>query len=152
MNMKKAIVIFLVFFTVLGCNNSGIEKPDNLISEDTMVDVLYDLSLLEGIRAVSYNSFKQRGINPSKYIYAKYKIDSLQFVKSDRYYASDIEVYSKIYDKVADRIDKRKKANDSLMKIEPEKIKPKKNNQDSVLAKKRELLKKINSRFEKKPK
>lgn len=154
MIMKKTILIFIVFFTVFSCNNSAIEKPDNLISEDMMVDIIYDLSLLEGIRSTNYNTFKERGINPSKYIYTKYKIDSLQFVKSDRYYASDIELYAKIYDEVSKRIEDRKKAVDSLGAKTP-KPAQKTNREpkaDSILAKKREMLRKLNSRSENIPK
>lgn len=154
MIMKKTILVFIVFFATLSCNNSAIEKPDNLISEDVMVDIIYDLSLLEGIRSTNYNTFKERGINPSKYIYTKYKIDSLQFVKSDRYYASDIELYAKIYDEVSKRIEDRKKAVDSLAKKNPKPVE-KINSQskaDSILAKKREMLKKLNSRSKNIPK
>jgi hypothetical protein len=43
------------------------------------------------------------------YIYDKYGIDSLQFVKSDTYYASIPTVYESIYTKVKDRLEKREK-------------------------------------------
>ena len=43
------------------------------------------------------------------YIYDKYGIDSLQFVKSDTYYASIPTVYEDIYTKVKDRLEKGEK-------------------------------------------
>ena len=130
--MKKSIILFLCALSLLGCNNSVVEKPDNLIDKDEMVDIIYDLSLLEGIRSSNYNSLKERGINPAKYVYKKYNIDSLQFAKSDRYYASDIEVYAKIYEKVTARLENEKKLVDSLAKVNPDPIKKMKPKKDST--------------------
>ena len=86
-----------------GCNSSSVEKPNNLIDKDKMVDILYDISLLEAIKTQNING----GITPkmgNDFIYKKYKIDSVQFVKSNKYYASDIEGYKKMFEKVKQRL------------------------------------------------
>lgn len=101
---------------VFACQNTVVEKPDNLIDKDMMVDIIYDLSLLEAIRSSNYGSLESRKIDPTTYIYKKYKIDSLQFAKSDRYYASDIDVYSGIYDRVSKRLENNRNAIDSVSK------------------------------------
>jgi len=148
--MKKSIILFLCALSLLGCNNSVVEKPDNLIDKDEMVDIIYDLSLLEGIRSSNYNSLKERGINPAKYVYKKYNIDSLQFAKSDRYYASDIEVYAKIYEKVTARLENEKKLVDSLVKVNPDPIKKMKPKKDSTRLTKDQIREKIISDSRKK--
>ena len=98
---------------LISCQNSAIEKPNNLIDEDKMIDILYDISVLEAIKVTNPKSLETRKINTNKYIYQKYKIDSLQFVKSDLYYASDITNYQKMYKKVIEKIEIIRK-NDSI--------------------------------------
>jgi uncharacterized protein DUF4296 len=115
--MKKLAGLLFAMLLLVSCNDKPVEKPKNLIPEDKMVDIIYDLSLLEAIRISDPISIAQRKINPSTYIYKKYKVDSLQFAKSDRYYASDIDGYAKIYKRVETRLERNKKSVDSLSKI-----------------------------------
>ena len=105
--MKK-VLLFLVAIFVIGCQESGIVKPNNLIEKDKMVNVLYDISLLEAVK----NQNISGGITPeqiNKFIYKKYKIDSLQFVNSNKYYASEVEEYKKMFQKVKDRLEAESK-------------------------------------------
>ncbi len=100
--MRKSILLGLtvLFF---GCNNNSVEKPKNLIDKDKMVDILYDISLLEAIKSQNING----GITAkmeNDYIYKKYKIDSIQFAKSNKYYASDLEEYKKMFEKVKEKL------------------------------------------------
>lgn len=102
-NMKK-IIFFCVAIFAIGCNNSVIEKPSNLIEKDKMVDILYDISLLETVKTQGIKrGFTQEEIN--QYILKKYKIDSLQLVSSNKYYASDAEEYKKMFEKVKAKLD-----------------------------------------------
>ena len=101
---------------LIGCKNTTVEKPDNLIDEDKMIEILYDISILEAIKVTNPKSLETRKINSNKYIYQKYKIDSLQFVKSDLYYASDVSNYGKMYKKVIEKVENVKKA-DSIKNI-----------------------------------
>ena len=90
--MKKCILIGL--FMIVGCTSS-VEKPKNLIGKDQMINVLYDLSLLQAVRMQNISGgIKQKGMN--EYIFKKYKIDSIQLAQSSKYYASDLEEYKKI--------------------------------------------------------
>jgi len=114
--MKKILTVLLIIFITFGCGNSVIEKPDNLIDEDVMVDVIYDLSLIESIKSQRPIYLEQNNINPKTYVYKKYKIDSLQFAKSNHYYASDLKRYKNIYEQVSKRLETNKKAADSLMR------------------------------------
>ena len=75
-----------------------------MIEKDKMVDILYDISLLETIKNQGIKrGFTQDEIN--QYILKKYKIDSLQLVSSNKYYASDAEEYKKMFEKVKAKLD-----------------------------------------------
>ena len=99
------------------CNHNAVEKPENLIEEEVMTNILYDLSIMEAMKSQNPYAPQNQSINPKEYIFKKYKIDSLQFATSNRYYVSQIEEYKKMYDKVNERLEKEKKAADSLVLI-----------------------------------
>lgn len=110
-----------------GCNENLLEKPDNLISEDKMVEVLKDLAIVNAAKTTNIAVLQDNDIEPMDYIYEKHGIDSVQFVESDRYYASLPKKYEQIYKKVESRLEKEtkkieeeKKVNDSLRRLELE--------------------------------
>ncbi len=106
--MKKILLIAVAFLIVVSCQKSSVKKPDNLIPEEKMVDIIFDLSLLEAVKSQSYNAKGDKmNINPNAFIFSKYKVDSIQFAKSDQYYASDVSNYKKIYEQVNERIKKK---------------------------------------------
>jgi hypothetical protein len=111
--MKKLIAITLVLL-LAACEGSTIQKPKKLIEEDTMVDIFYDLSLLEAIKAHNPGVI-QNAKDPNKYVYKKYGVDSLQFAQSNRYYATDIKRYKKMYGRVGKRLEQNKNKLDSLL-------------------------------------
>ena len=80
-----------------------------------MVDILYDISLLEAIKSQNINGGMSLKTS-NDYIFKKYKIDSLQFVKSNKYYASYIEEYKKMFQKVKDRLTEETKKVDKGIK------------------------------------
>ena len=78
---------------------------------------MYDLSLLQAIRGSNNQSvLDSNGIDPATYIYKKYKIDSLQFAQNNRYYASDVKSYNRMFNKLNQRILDNKAAADSIEK------------------------------------
>lgn len=109
--MKANIFLFGFFIFLISCNDTA-PKPDNLIGEDQMIDIIYDLTILDGIK--SHNPQNLQSFNQNNFIYKKYKIDSLQFAKSNQFYASDIHKYKKMYREVNERIEKDQKRVDSL--------------------------------------
>lgn len=111
--MKTFLSFFSLLFVLVSCKDTVIAEPKNLIPEDKMVNIIYDLSLLEGIK--SYNSTNFRSLKSNDFVYKKYNIDSLQFAKSTQFYASDIDKYKKIYGEVGKRIEKNKDQVDSLI-------------------------------------
>lgn len=101
------------------CQNKVIEKPDNLIPKDKMKNIIYDLSLLQGIKGVNAAVLDSNGIDPATYVYKKYKVDSLQFAKSDQYYAiENIKEYEKMYEDISKLVGEEKTRIDSQIKKE----------------------------------
>ena len=63
-----------------------------------MVDIFFDITVLEAMKSQTTLVLETNKINPNTYIYKKYNIDSLQFANSDKYYASDVNKYKAIFD------------------------------------------------------
>jgi hypothetical protein len=125
--MKKIGAFFLLFAILISCQKPAVPKPDNLIDEDVMVDIMFDISILEAMKSQKGDVLEANAINPNTYIFKKYKIDSLQFANSDKFYASDIKKYKGIFDKVNKRIEEKiersKKANTSKLEAKDQLIK-----------------------------
>ena len=119
--MKKNVFLFIWIASFFGCNKDLVKKPDNLIDKKVMLDIMYDMSLLDALKYQNSNSVFSNGINPKTYIYKKYKIDSLQFVKSNAYYASDYREYKNMFDVLNKRLKDEKKVVDSLITIQKKK-------------------------------
>ncbi len=121
---KKIIVLICCIFSAIGCNNRPVEKPKNLIPQNKMVDILYDISLIEAIKTQNIQGgFNSKTAND--YIYKKYKIDSLQLVKSNKFYISDVELYKKMFEEVKERLAKETKKLDAAMKKKGQQVQPK---------------------------
>lgn len=121
--MKK-IVLFLAILTLfISCKEEAVKKPERLIDKDVMVDIMYDISILDAIRYQNPTSIDSFKINARDFVYKKYKVDSVQFVKSNIYYSSDYQDYKLMFDQVNKRIDRQKKVTDSLIKLEEKKLK-----------------------------
>ena len=124
--MKKIFCFFIGVLILFSCQQSAVDKPDNLIDEDTMEDIIYDLAVVEAIRTNNPSSLEKKDLTASSYVYDKYDIDSLQFVSSNHYYASDVHNYLKMYQRIEERLGKEKTKLDSLFAKEAQKnMKPK---------------------------
>jgi hypothetical protein len=121
--MKKFIVLVCSVFLVISCKDTSVSKPIDLIEKDKMIDILLDVSLLEAIKNQNIGGglSSKEGYN---FLYKKYKIDSIQFVKSNKYYASDIEEYKKMFEKVKERLTKHTNNIEGKMKINGQKDSP----------------------------
>lgn len=100
------------------CQKKAIEAPANLIPKDKMKQIIYDLSLLQALKGVNQAALDSNGVNAAT-VYKKYKVDSLQFAKSDQYYAiENIKEYEKMYEGISELAAKEKIHIDSLLKKE----------------------------------
>jgi hypothetical protein len=105
--MKKLLLIFSSVFLV-SCSDNAAPKPEHLLDKEQMVSILYDLALLQSIKSFNPAVLDTNNVDSHKYIYKKYKIDSLTFAQNHTYYASDIKVYEKIEKEVSKRIQQQR--------------------------------------------
>ncbi|EJL59542.1 hypothetical protein PMI10_04168 [Flavobacterium sp. CF136] len=98
-----------------------VKKPAKLIEKEKMMNIIYDLTLLEAIKYQQPLSLDSVESSPKKFIFKKYKVDSLQFAKSNIYYASDYDGYKEMYDVINARLEKEKKNNELKLKAEEKK-------------------------------
>ena len=105
MIFKRCLILSCIVFSLSGCYRfKAPDKPDNLIPEDKMVDVLIDAKLIGISNSRNRKIMQDSGINPDTYIYKKYGIDSLQFAQSNEYYSYYIDDYESIYNKIDDSL------------------------------------------------
>lgn len=134
--MKKLLKILILTILVVACKNEIIEKPENLISEKKMVDILFDISIVTANKSLGSGDSRDKVISPEDYVYEKYKIDSLQLAESTIYYSSDPDVQLRIFEKVEKRLETLKtqleEESDTLKVEKPE---TRKRKVDSVKAK-----------------
>lgn len=126
--MKKQIIIVLISLLIIACQVvDKPKKPKNLISKDKMVDVMYDLNVLNAAKGVNKNVLEINGIQPERYLFKKHQIDSTQFALSNNYYAYDTKTYEEIVEKVKERMEEDKIKYEALAEKEKKK-------QDSIIA------------------
>ncbi len=105
--MKQLLFLFLSLF-VFSCSKNPAPKPDNLLDEEVMVDIIYDISILQATDGSMPHKLTEYTIEMDEYIFEKYKIDSVTYRQNQRYYAADARKYKKIYKKVIERLDQEK--------------------------------------------
>lgn len=99
------------------------EKPENLISKDKMADLLYELHIINAAKGVNRKILEDHHFDPEAYILEKYEIDSLQFAKSNMYYAYDAEAYKAIVEDAKTRLEAEKERLEKLIEKEEDSIK-----------------------------
>lgn len=98
--------VLLGLILLFSCNEKVVEKPENLIPAEKMISVLYDMAVINAAKNMNQDILLEYDIEPMAYIYSKHGVDSLQFVKSDLYYASKPSEYETIYTAVKDKLEK----------------------------------------------
>jgi predicted patatin/cPLA2 family phospholipase len=131
--MKKILPFLIVLSILISCKKEIIKTPNHLIEKEKMVNIMYDLSLLESIKVQNPSSLDTFNINTNDYIFKKYKIDSIQFAQNNIYYAADYKEYKKMFEKIKARLDQNKAIVESLIKTQKKK--------DVLLKKQKEKLK-----------
>ena len=112
--MMRKILFLIPLIFLFSCGEEVIKKPIDLISKEKMIDILYDLALINAAKTTGPQVMEDRNFVPMQFIYDKYEIDSIQFVSSDLYYASLPLEYEEIYKKVENRIVKEREKFEKL--------------------------------------
>lgn len=116
--MKNIVIPFVAIIFLLSCSNKSAKKPDNLIPLETMEEVIYDVYMLNAIKISNKKLLQNEEVSFEKEIFEKYNIDSLQFAKSNNFYAADFETYKALIERIKKRMDLNKKALEELMEKE----------------------------------
>ena len=105
----RFIKVFLIVCVFWSCQDiEEIKKPDNLIPEDKMVEVLTELNLLNSAKNYNKRLLEESGVQPDEYLYSKYDIDSLKLAESTTYYAKKYDKFEGIYQKVKQNLETMK--------------------------------------------
>lgn len=109
----KRYIYTLIIILLYACGQSVVPKPERLLSEKEMENLMYDLAIIDAIRNVDHQLLDSLNVSPSEFIYQKHNIDSLSMVENMVYYAS----FPKKYDKIIKNVEARlKKERDELSK------------------------------------
>ena len=109
MNKLQRIIILCLVFSCNNTLNQNNKPPENLISKEKMVDIIYDMTLINVAKGVNKSILENNGIIPEQYLFNKHSIDSILFAKSNEYYSYDLKTYQTIYDNVKIKLEKNKK-------------------------------------------
>ncbi len=107
MRKRFQIVLFLLVVVLSACDKPIVPKPEKLVREKQMIDMLVDIHLAEA----TYNKFRYDSImrdNSSVDFYysvlAKYEVADSVFEQSYVYYASQPKNFEKMYRKVMSKL------------------------------------------------
>jgi len=103
--MKKGLVFIVALLLVISCGEELISKPDNLISQEKMANIIQEMAIINAAKTTNSAVFRENNIEPTQYVLKKFNVDSLQYVASDRYYVSKPLVYQKIFKLVEKRLE-----------------------------------------------
>ena len=123
--MKYIAGIILTFILWCCQDVKRPEIPVNLIPEDKMTEVLTEVYLINAARSFDNRTILEQKIKLDSFFFRKFDIDSLQFVKSNAYYTSNLNAYNKLFTKVEERMILLKKETDSSLLDYVEKLEAK---------------------------
>lgn len=102
-------IVLLVVFQSCDEGLKGLDKPDNLIPKEQMIDIMTDMLILEGHIQNTYSTVNRyyKVMTASGRHYLKTKgITEKQYEESFIYYNSNQLEYKEILDKVMERLQK----------------------------------------------
>lgn len=116
----KNFLLLLVFIFVFNCSEKQ-TIPKNIIPMETMSEIIYDMTLISVSKGVNRKILENNGFKPTSYILKKYEIDTTDFITSNRYYSSNLDMYLSIYQNVLNKLEKNKQIISDSLKRENEK-------------------------------
>jgi hypothetical protein len=105
--MKRPLIYLLFFSVMFSCAKKQVKvanKPDWVIDEKKMVDIITDLSIVNAATYINTNSPPRDRAKDVNFVMKKYQVTDSLFRKSHDYYAEHPEVAEKLYEQVVDKI------------------------------------------------
>lgn len=105
--MRRVVALFLV---MVSCSRD--EKPEGLLSEDTMVEILVEIHLAEGFvqsLSIPYDSSKVLYPILEKQIFEKHGIADSVYENSLEYYLLDAAKMEYLYERTIDSLTSKEK-------------------------------------------
>ena len=102
--MKKTIL--LVLLIVSSCAQVEEVPPENLIREEKMADLIFELAVLDATKGFVPKDQKQRIDLDADSFYQFHEIDSAQFTSSNAYYAKQPKAYLRIVSMAKTKLEK----------------------------------------------
>ncbi len=106
--MKKLVAILsLLIIVISACDKLPVEKPENLLSEKQMIDMLVDIHIAEATYIqMSHDSIIRNGSSSNFYysILDKYQVPDSVFEKSFIFYASTPKQFEEMYKDVMSKL------------------------------------------------
>ena len=125
--MKKAILLALLMLS--SCAQVEEAPPENLIGEEKMADLIFELAVLDAAKGFVSKDQKERIDLDADSFYQFHNIDSAQFTISNAYYAKQPKAYLRIVNMAKTKLDEFEKnmeeSENKMLKIDSIDIKPK---------------------------
>jgi hypothetical protein len=109
MRIWLPLCIFCVFAASCGDGNK-IKIPKDVISRDTMVDVLTDVHLIKAAQQMGMvlDPSDTEKTTPFEYVWKKHHIDEIEYQKSLDFYTHNPAILDSIYENVLNNLSKQK--------------------------------------------
>lgn len=104
--MKPLFAIFLLF--LMGCSQHEAPKPKLLLDEETMLDIMFDLAIIQAVKSTGDYVLADNTLETNMILKDKYQIDEKIWFENNIYYASNIRKYNQMVKKVQDRFETKK--------------------------------------------
>ena len=104
---KLFIILSFIFLAFVACDKLPVEKPENLIKEKKMIDMLVDIHIAEAAyNHMRYDSIVRNSSSANFYysILEKYEVPDSVFEKSFIFYASVPKNFEEMYRKVMNQL------------------------------------------------
>ena len=102
--MKKAILLALLMLS--SCAQVEEVPPENLIGEEKMADLIFELAVLDAAKGFVPKDQKERIELDADSFYMFHEIDSAQFTSSNAYYAKHPKAYLRIVSMAKTKLEK----------------------------------------------
>ena len=125
--MKKAILLTLLILS--SCAQVEEVPPENLIGEEKMADLIFELAVLDAAKGFVPKDQKGRIVLDADSFYQFHEIDSAQFTSSNAYYAKQPKAYLRIVSMAKSKLEEFEKnmedGENEMLNIDSIDIKPK---------------------------